>query len=97
LPIVKKTHYEQRANDSLLKMLWMPLGAPSDQGPFVRQQKFRPNLKSVCFLKDNGWKLHHRDGLNNTEGDVMKYYNEEDIAATTEMVSNITKYLTLQN
>ena len=49
----------------------------------------------IIKIKDNGWKLHHRDGLNHTEGDVMKYYDEKDVAVTSEMILNITKYLTL--
>jgi len=68
------------------------MGAPSDDQPFARN---RPSCKTVCFLKGLNWILHHRDGINHTEGDVLKYFNWTDVNATGEIILNITKYITI--
>jgi len=92
--IVVKTDYAARVNNTAdITPLWMPTGAPSDDQMFAM---FRPSCKTVCFLKDTGWLLHHRDGLNHTEGDVLKYFDWNDVEVTGEIVLNVTKYLTVE-
>jgi len=90
--IVKKANYGPRVNSSdKAAPVLLPDGGPSNSGPFAQNRK---DCKTVCFLKDGGWKLHHRDGLNHTEGDVMKYFDPEDVNITGEIVLNVIKYLT---
>jgi len=92
--VVEKTDYKEITKDTAdIKPLWMPTGAPSDDQAFVK----RPRCKTVCFLKDTGWLYHHRDGLNHLEGDVMKYFDWDDVNATGEIVLNVTKYLAVDN
>jgi len=67
-------------------------GIPSNSVSFSVN---RPNCKCVSFFKDGGWILHHRNGLNYTEGDVFKYYNKTDTAITGELILNITKFVAL--
>jgi len=91
--IAKKTDYVNKVgNTADIRPVWAPGGAPSDDSPFVKNRLF---CKTVCFLKDTGWKLHHRDGLNHQEGDVLKYFDWDDVNATGEIVLNVTKYLTV--
>jgi hypothetical protein len=93
--VAKRTNYEDRPGDTNeLRKFWMPRGAPSDDQPFARK---RTGCKTVCFLKGFCWILHHRDGLNHTEGDVLKYFDPDDVSATGEMILNITKYLTVDS
>jgi len=93
-PIVERTDYVNRTGNTtdIDKKRWLE-GAPSDEGIFARHRLFR--CKTVCFLKDFPWTLHHKDGLNHTEGDVLHYFNWTDVSATGEMALNITKYLTV--
>jgi len=92
--VVEKTDYKEITKDTAdIKLLWMPTGAPSDDQVFVK----RPRCKTVCFLKDTGWLLHHRDGLNHQEGDVMKYFDWDDVNATGQIILNITKFLTVND
>ena len=91
--IAERTDYVSRTGDVAdINKVWMPLGAPSNDQPFARNRR---SCKTICFLKDTGWTLHHRDGLNHTEGDVIKYFNWTDVDVTGELILNITKYLTI--
>jgi hypothetical protein len=86
------TDYGGRSPDKTYFHLgWQPLGGLSNTAHFA----IRPETNTVLFLKDNGWVLHHRDGLNHTEGDVMTYFDSDDVNLTAELAWNITKYFTL--
>ena len=41
-------------------------------------------------------KLCHRDGLNHTEGNMLKYFDGIDVKVTDEIMFNFTKYLTVE-
>ena len=92
--IVKRTDYVNRTGDSadIEKMFWSDGRMPSNPKPFAVN---RVNCKALAFFKDGGWMLHHRDGLNHTEGDVLKYFNWTDVLVTGEIVLNITKHFTI--
>lgn len=91
--VVKKVDYDNRVNSSKgIQLLWLKNGGPGNAMVF---SKNRRDCKTICFLKDSGWKMHHRDGLNHTEGDVLKYFDWTDVNVTSEIVLSITKYLTL--
>lgn len=91
--IAKKTDYVTRNNNTTyIAPLWMPPGAPSDDQIFAL---FRPSCKTICFLKDTCWFLHHRDGLNHMEGDSIKYFDPVDVAVTGEIVLNVAKHLAI--
>jgi hypothetical protein len=92
--IAKRTDYANRTDSAGMRKFWMPMGAPSDDQPFARN---RQSCKTVCFLKGLNWVLHHRDGLNHTEGDVLKYFNWTDVNVTSEIILNITKYITIDS
>jgi len=93
-PIIKESDYVNRVESSDdIKGIWMKDGGPSNSQPFASNRK---NCKTVCFLKNSQWKLHHRDGLNHTEGDVLKYFDWDDVNATGEIVLNIVKYLSVE-
>ncbi len=90
---IKKADYNNRVNSSDgIQLLWLKNGGPGNAMIFA---KSRSDCKTVCFLKDGGWKMHHRDGLNHTEGDVLKYFDWTDVNVTGEIVLSIAKYLTL--
>jgi len=68
----------------------------SDHTPFYRKGGY--NILS--FVKEDtnfnySWRLHHRDGLNHTEGDTMKYYDDNEVKITAELIWNVTKYFVL--
>ena len=89
--IADEADYENRVNSSRdLKYVWLKKGIVSNPLPF---QETHPDCNILCFLKDTGWKLHHRDGLNHTEGDVLKYFDSEDVNVTGEIILNVVKYL----
>jgi len=91
--IVKQSNYGKRVNSSeKARPIFMKDGGPSNSNPFAKN---RNNCITVCFLKDSGWRYHHRDGLNHSEGDVLKYFDFEDVEITGEIILNIVKYLTL--
>jgi len=91
--VIERSDYVNRTgNTANIIPLWIPIGAPSDDMVFAQK---RPSCKTVCFLKDCTWRLHHRDGLNHTEGDVIKYFDYQDVKVTGEMVLNVTKYLSV--
>ena len=72
---------------------YMPTGHLSDDHIFAKNRKGQ--CKTVCFLKNGQWLLHHRDGLNHSEGDVLKYYDPTDVKVTGEIILNVTKFLTI--
>jgi len=91
--VIKKADYENRVNSSDgIKLLWLKKGGPGNAIIFATS---RSHCKTLLILKDSGWKMHHRDGLNHTEGDVLKYFDWTDVNVTGEIVLNITRYLTL--
>jgi PKD repeat protein len=81
----------------------------SDYRPFSdsRYQKINRRkypIKILSFVKartlDNGefkyaWGLHHRDGENHDDGDVMEYYDSKEVNLTTEVIWNFTKFYTI--
>jgi len=85
--IAEDTGYTEKTGIKLRKN-WLPTGAPSDDKPFAMN---RPLCKTVCFLKGVNWILHHRDGLNHTEGDVLKYFNWTDVDSTGDIVLSVIK------
>jgi hypothetical protein len=92
--IVKRTDYVNRTgNVTDIKPFTQLMGHISDDRVFAIKRPF--SCKTVCFLKGGPWVLHHRDGLNHTEGDVMKYFDWNDVSVTSEMIWNVTKYLTV--
>jgi len=92
--IAEKSDYVDNTGTDL-ETYWMPAGSPSNDAPFARGRMFQilPRCKTVGFIKDRGWVLHHRDGLSHTEGDVMKYFNWNDVNATAALVLQTVKYL----
>ena len=92
--VVKQTDYVNRTeNTADIKPFTLWMGHISDDRPFAMKRPF--SCKTVCFLKGGQWLLHHRDGLNHTEGDVLKYFDWNDVGVTGEIVLNVTKYLTV--
>jgi hypothetical protein len=90
--VANRINYEERVNGTAyIAKRWWPEGVLSNQYVFNHRSK------TVCFLKDFPWILHHRDGLNHEEGDVMKYFDWNDTWATGEIALNVTKYLTLES
>ncbi len=93
--VIKNVDYKNRVNSSKgIQLLWLKNGGPSNSMIFA---KSRTDCKTVCFLKDGGWKMHHRDGRNHTEGDVLKYFDWTDVSVTGEIVLLVTRYLSLKN
>jgi hypothetical protein len=96
--ITNDTNYIQRMNGTTnFTITCKPGGDDSDDAPFAQAvlKDRRHNCTTIGFLKDTTWTLHHRDGNNHTEGDVMKYYNYTDVSATASMIWNVTKYYAL--
>ncbi len=92
--VAERSDYVKRMGDTTdIDDVWMPLGHISDDHSFALKRPLR--CKTVCFLKNGPWLLHHRDGLNHTEGDVMKYFNWTDVSVTGEIILNVTKCLTV--
>jgi len=92
-PVVKRTNYPERVGNTDITKRWWSEGAPSDEGIFARTRPFK--VKTVCFLEDFPWIMHHRDGLNHTAGDVFDNVDWNEVSVTGEMVLNVTKYLTV--
>lgn len=92
--VVERSNYVERTgNVSDIHKVWWPSGTiPGNAISFATN-------RLLCYVigifKDGGWILHHRDGMNHTEGDVLKYFNWTDVRITSEIILNITKYLTL--
>jgi hypothetical protein len=92
--LIQNTEYDERVNSSSdLKYVWLKKGIVSNPLPF---EKSHPTCEMLCFLKDSGWGLHHRDGVNHSEGDVLKYFDPEDVNVTGEIILNVVKYLTTE-
>jgi hypothetical protein len=81
-------YYERTGEDDVFEVVYDKT-IPSDHTPF---RDGRQNIKTICFLKDTGWSLHHRTGQSHTKGDVIGYYDEDEVAVIAEMALNITKY-----
>lgn len=90
--IAKKSDYSDRTGYAGIRKFYMPRGAPSDDKAFAG---WKSSCKMVCFLKGLNWIFHHRDGLNHTEGDSIKYFDWTDVNVTGEIVLNVMKYLTV--
>ena len=88
--IAKKSNYSDRTGYAGVRKFYMPRGAPSDDQPFARYQKY---CKTVCFLKGFNWVLHHRDGANHKKGDVLDYFDPNDVNVTGEIILNVIKYI----
>jgi len=90
----REGYYSRTNHTILLRTIYRYLGIMSDD--FVYSD-FGPlhKMDTVTFLKDTGWYLHHRDGMNHTQGDTMNHYNDADVAATADIVFNVTKYFCL--
>lgn len=91
------TNYVARTKDvANFSVLYTPWGLLSDDVAFTSvMNKYRQKTNhtlTITFLKDTGWFRHHRDGINHTEGDTMKYYNSTDVNATANLIFNCTKY-----
>lgn len=93
-PVVERSDYVNRTgNVTDIKGIYKWTGHQSDDMIFATRRPFR--CKTVCFLKNGDWIYHHRDGVNHTEGDVLKYFNWTDVSVTSEIILNVTKYLTV--
>jgi hypothetical protein len=91
--IIKQTDYVNRTDNAAdIVKKYSRTGHNSDDSTFAKKRPFR--CKTVCFLKNGMWQFHHRDGMNHTEGDVLKYFNWTDVSVTGELILNVTKYLT---
>jgi hypothetical protein len=94
--VAQRTDYVKRTGDvtDILK-IWYPSGAlPSNGGAFGQKRRL---CNVVCFFKDGGWTLHHRDGLNHTKGDVIDYFNWTDVEITGELILNITRHIAVDS
>ena len=83
--IALKSNFTNKTGVEMRKILWST-NIPSNPLPFTRNRR---NCNGVSFFKDGGWILHHRDGLNHTEGDVMKYYDWNEVNATGDLILDI--------
>jgi len=96
-PVVEQSDYVNRTgNVTDIEPVHMPKGHISDDHSFATKRPwYLPlrGIKTVCFLKNGPWPQHHRDGMNHTEGDVLKYFDREDVNVTGEMILNVVKYL----
>ena len=92
--VAERSNYIERTGNvtDIKKILWSSGTIPSNPTPFATNRR---NCNTVSFFKNGGWILHHRDGLNHTEGDVLKYFNWTDVNVTGEIILNITRYLTV--
>lgn len=87
----RDTNYVTRINDKAnCRVLFRPFGILSNDLVFALNRRFQTD--TITFLKDTTWFLHHRDGVNHTQGDVMDYYNSTDVSATASLIFNCTKY-----
>jgi len=91
--IAEDSSYEEETGIRLHPVLWPTGVIPGNAGAFSLNRR---RCNSVTFFKDGGWTLHHRDGLNHTEGDVLKYFNWTDTKATGDLILEITKYFTAE-
>ncbi|VVB59496.1 Peptidase family M28 [uncultured archaeon] len=87
------TNYQNRTGYGFRPM-YTPWGTLSNDFAFAFPNLLR-DCKTICFLKDCGWYLHHRDGMNHTAGDTMSNIDWDDLYTTAELVWNVTKYFTI--
>jgi len=81
-------YVERTGNVTDIKPIWWASGTiPGNALAFAEA---RPRCNAMSIFKDGGWVLHHRDGKNHTEGDVLSYFNWTDVEVTTELVTNLT-------
>lgn len=94
--IMQRSQYVQRTgNVTDIKPIWWISGyIPGNAAVFAMTH---PLCKAMTVFKDGGWILHHRDGMNHTEGDVLKYFNWTDTEVTAEMMTNLTVALATGN
>ncbi len=94
--VVERSNYVKRTgNVTDINKVWWPSGTiPGNAISFATN---RPLCNVIGIFKDGGWTLHHRDGMNHTEGDVLKYFNWTDVRITSEIILNITKDLTVDS
>lgn len=93
--VVQRTDYQKlTGNVTDIMPIFMKNGHISDDRSFALA---RPNTscKTICFLKNGLWLMHHRDGLNHLSGDVFSYFNSTDVNATGDMIFNVTYTLRL--
>lgn len=94
--IAKQTDYVNKVgNTADIKPVWILMGAPSDDKVFALNRLI--TCKTVCFIKGYFWVLHHRDGQDHLKGDVLEYFDWDDVNATGDIVLNVTKYFTVKN
>jgi len=91
-PVVERTNYTERVGNTNITKRWWPEGAPSNDDIFAIKRLF--TVKTVCFVEDFPWLMHHRDGLNHTVGDVFDNIDWNEVNVTGELVLNITTHLT---
>jgi len=92
--VIQRTDYKDLTeNVTDIVPILMKNGHISDDRSFATARS-NASCKTVCFLKNGPWLMHHRDGLNHTAGDVFSYFNSTDVNATGDMVLNVTHYLT---
>jgi len=94
--IVQRTDYKERTgNVTDIKPIWWPSGnIPGNAYAFAKEI---PGCNAMSIFKDGGWTLHHRDGDNHTQGDVLTYFNWTDTLVTTEIITNITLAFAMGN
>jgi len=97
-PVVQRSNYENRTfHHANFTTLVSENGGPSNDAAFAIKRN-ESGIQTVCFLKDTGWTLHHRDGKNeltnepHSDGDMMSYYNKTYVKVVSEMILNVTKY-----
>ena len=90
--IAEKHDYINNTGSAGVRKHFMPLGAPSNDQPFARN---RPNCRTISLLKGLNWVYHHRDGMNHTEGDSLKYFNSTDVAITSQIVLDLIKKISI--
>ena len=87
----ESNYFDRTGGEDFFKVERDP-GVPSDQVPYKDATSQDVEPKTILFLKDTGWTLHHRTGQEHAEGDVMEYYDSTDVAVTAEMILNVTKH-----
>jgi hypothetical protein len=94
--VVEQTDYVQRTGNmtDIKAICWASGTIPGNTYAFTTE---RPRCNAMSVFKDGGWILHHRDGKNHTEGDVLSYFNWTDTEVTTELIKNLTVALATGN
>jgi len=94
--ITNETAYTRRMNNAVdLEVIYRFLGLMSDDIIYAGPMLQFPRADTITFCKGMTWLHHHRDGKNHTEGDSMRYYDDADVAATSDIVFNISRYFCL--